>query len=138
MTPDRIIDRLGLVPHPEGGHYRQTWAAPGDGRPLATCIYYLLKRGERSHWHAVDADEIWLWHAGAGLEMRIASQEAGPAETRVLGPDLLAGEDPQIVVAAHHWQSATPKGDFCLVSCVVSPGFTFDGFTLAAPDFDIP
>ncbi|MEL7097777.1 MAG: cupin domain-containing protein [Pseudomonadota bacterium] len=137
MDPQEIIDRLSLAPHPEGGHYRQTWAAPGDGRPLATCIYFLLCAGERSHWHRVDADELWLWHDGAPLTLRIAARDTGPAQVHKLAPDLSKGA-PQIVVPKDHWQSAQTTGAYSLVSCFVSPGFTFDGFTLARPGFDIP
>lgn len=139
MTPEEIIATLDLAPHPEGGHYRQTWAAPAPeaGRALATCIHFLLRAGETSHWHRVDADELWLYHAGAPLTLRIAADETGPARDNLLGPDL-ARERPQIVVPKDHWQSARSTGAYTLVSCVVSPGFTFDGFTLAPPGFDIP
>jgi predicted cupin superfamily sugar epimerase len=139
-TAEEIIALLRLEPHPEGGHYRQTWmaeAAPG-ARPSGTCIYFLLKAGERSHWHRVDADEIWLWHAGAALELSISLSEAGPRLDHRLGPDLLGQERPQIIVPARHWQAARSLGDWTLVSCTVSPGFRFEGFELAAPGFDIP
>ena len=137
MTPEEIIARLDLSPPPEGGHYRQTWAAEGPGRPSATCIYFLLRAGERSHWHRVDADELWLWHAGAPLTLRLAETEAGPARAHRLGPDLATAE-PQLVVPKDWWQAAEATEGWALVSCVVSPGFTFDGFTLAPPGFDIP
>ena len=137
MTADQIIARLNLAPHPEGGHYRQTWAATNDGRPSGTCIYFLLKAGEHSHWHRVDATEIWLWHAGAPLVLSLSATETGPAADHLLTPDLTQGE-PQIIVPEDHWQSARPTGDYTLVSCTVSPGFRFDGFTLAPPGFDIP
>ena len=137
MTADEIIARLGLQPHPEGGHYGETWVASNAGRPSATCIYFLLREGERSHWHKVDADEIWLYHAGAPLVLRVSAREEGPAQRHLLGPDLAAGA-PQIRVPAHHWQAAESTGAFTLVSCVVSPGFRFEGFTLAEPGFDIP
>lgn len=143
-----IIDRLGLEPHPEGGHYRQTWAAPAGpgsmagGRALATCIYFLLASGERSHWHRVDADELWLWHAGDPLTLWMSPDPQTPANARVLGPDILAGDTPQALVPKDHWQAteapARGAAGWSLVSCVVSPGFTFDGFTLAPPAFDIP
>lgn len=138
MTADDIIAQLDLAPHPEGGYYRQTWAAENDGRPTGTCIYFLLKNGESSHWHTVDAAEIWLYHSGAPLVLSLAATDAGPAVDHVLGPDLFAGEQPQIVVPIDHWQAARTTGDWTLVSCTVSPGFQFDGFTLAAPGFDIP
>lgn len=139
MTADRLIAALNLAPHPEGGWYRQTWLGPQiAGRASGTAILFLLKAGERSHWHRVDADEIWLFHAGAALTLRLAAEETGPARALTLGPDVLAGEAPQIIVPAGHWQAARSTGDFTLVSCTVSPGFRFEGFELAAPDFDIP
>ncbi|UWR12953.1 cupin domain-containing protein [Sulfitobacter mediterraneus] len=137
MTADEIITHLALQPHPEGGHYRQTWAATNEGRPSGTCIYFLLKSGECSHWHKVDATEIWLYHAGAPLILSMASTDAGPAQDHLLTPDLNKGA-PQIIVPENHWQAARTTGDYTLVSCTVSPGFEFAGFTLAAPDFDIP
>lgn len=137
MTADQIIARLNLTPHPEGGHYRQTWIADNDGRPTGTCIYFLLKSGEASHWHRVDATEIWLYHSGAPLVLSIAEKETGPAVDHLLTPDLTEGE-PQLIVPENHWQAARSTGDFTLVSCTVSPGFDFAGFTLAEPGFDIP
>ena len=138
MDADALIARLALAPHPEGGWYRQTWVAEGPGRPSGTAIYFLLKAGERSHWHRVDATEIWHFHAGAPLLLRLAETEDGPAERLMLGPDLAAGEEPQRIVPAHWWQAAETTGDWTLVGCTVSPGFRFEGFELAAPDFDIP
>lgn len=137
MTADEIIARLALQPHPEGGHYRQTWIAENAGRPSGTCIYFLLRAGERSHWHRVDATEIWMWHAGAPLILSLSATDAGPATDHLLTPDLTEGA-PQVIVPEQHWQSARTTGDYTLVSCTVSPGFRFDGFTLAAPGFDIP
>ena len=137
MTADEIIARLDLQPHPEGGHYRQTWVAENAGRPTGTCIYFLLKAGEASHWHRVDAAEIWLWHAGAPLILSLAETEAGPATDHLLTPDLTQGA-PQIIVPENHWQAARSTGDYTLVSCTVSPGFQFAGFTLAPAGFDIP
>lgn len=137
-TADRIIRALGLQPHPEGGWYRQTWAGPElAGRASGTAIHFLLKAGEVSHWHRVDADEIWLWHAGSPLTLRQAETAAGPARATRLGPDVLAGEQPQALVPAGHWQAARSGGAFTLVSCTVSPGFRFSGFELAPPGFDI-
>ena len=138
MTADEIIALLDLAPHPEGGHYRQTWEAEGDGRAAGTCIYFLLKAGERSHWHRVDAAEIWHHYAGAPLILRLAENEAGPAQAQHLGHDLASGERPQIIVPKDWWQSAESTGDWTLVGCTVSPGFRFEGFTLAAPGFEIP
>jgi len=132
--------RLGLQPHPEGGWYAETWRAEaGAGeRPAGTAIYFLLKAGERSHWHRVDAHEVWLWHAGAPLDLHLSASEAGPARAVRLGPDIAGGEHPQAVVPAHHWQAAGTTGDFTLVSCIVAPGFRFEGFDLAPDGFDIP
>ena len=138
MTAEEIIAHLDLAPHPEGGHYRQTWVAENQGRPTGTCIYFLLAAGERSHWHKVDATEIWLYHAGAPLVLSLSATDAGPAQDHLLGPDLLSGQAPQLIVPVDHWQAARPTGDWTLVSCTVSPGFTFDGFTLADAAFDIP
>ncbi len=137
MTADDIIRHLQLAPHPEGGHYRQTWVADNTGRPSGTCIYFLLKEGEASHWHKVDASEIWLYHAGAPLVLSLSESDAGPAEDHMLSPDLTKGA-PQIIVPENHWQAARTTGAFTLVSCTVSPGFQFEGFTLAPPGFDIP
>lgn len=137
MTAQEIIAHLGLMPHPEGGHFRQTWVAENDGRPSGTCIYFLLAAGEASHWHRVDATEIWLYHAGAPLVLSLSETDNGPAQDHLLTPDLTKGA-PQIIVPEHHWQAARSTGDFTLVSCTVSPGFQFEGFTLADPGFDIP
>lgn len=137
MTAQEIIDHLGLSPHPEGGHYRQTWVGSGDGRPCGTCIYFLLAEGESSHWHKVDATEIWLFHSGAPLVLSLSATDEGPAVDHTLTPDLSAGA-PQIIVPEGHWQAARSTGAYTLVSCTVSPGFQFEGFTLAPPGFDIP
>ncbi|OAN84585.1 cupin [Jannaschia sp. EhC01] len=141
MTADEIIETLGLAPHPEGGHYRQTWVADNattnGGRPSGTCIYFLLKGAEASHWHRVDATEIWLYHSGAPLVLSMAATDEGPARDHLLTPDLSRGA-PQLVVPEGHWQAARTTGDYTLVSCAVSPGFQFEGFTLAPEGFDIP
>ncbi|MFA3917964.1 cupin domain-containing protein [Ruegeria hyattellae] len=137
MTADEIIDHLRLQHHPEGGWFRETWRADNSGRATGTCIYFLLKADERSHWHRVDATEIWLYHAGAPLILSLSADETGPATEHLLSPDLSAGQ-PQLIVPKGHWQAARSTGDHTLVSCTVSPGFQFDGFELAAPDFDIP
>lgn len=139
MGADQIIARLGLLPHPEGGWYRQTWEGPLlRGRASGTAIYFLLKAGERSHWHRVDADEIWLYHAGAPLRLLVSASDHGPARHLTLGPDVLGDETPQALVKSGYWQAAHSLGNYTLVSCTVSPGFRFDGFVLAPPDFDIP
>lgn len=139
MQADDIIAKLRLEPHPEGGWYRQTWVGPMvGGRASGTAIHFLLKAGERSHWHRVDADEIWLFHAGAPLQLSVAATDEGPARQLTLGAAVLTGEVAQALVPAGHWQAAVSLGDYTLVSCTVSPGFRFDGFELARPDFDIP
>ena len=139
MTAAEIIAHLGLMPHPEGGHYRQTWVGGGVAdRPAGSCIYFLLAAGEVSHWHHVDAVETWHYYAGAPLVLSMAASDAGPATDHALGPDLANGELPQLIVPTGHWQAARTTGDYSLVSCTVSPGFRFEGFELAAPGFDIP
>jgi len=140
LSGDEIIASLGLEPHPEGGHYLQTWVAEakGDVRPAGTCIYFLLRAAERSHWHRVDAVEIWHYYAGAPLCLSLAEHSQGPRQDLVLGPDLAGGAKPQIIVPEGHWQSARSLGDWTLVGCTVSPAFRFEGFELAPPTFDIP
>ena len=134
MDADAIIAHLGLEPHPEGGHYRETWRHPSaDGeRSAGTAIYFLLRAGECSHWHRVDAAEIWHFYAGAPLELEIAVEGSG-TERVLLGPELSAGQRPQAIVPANAWQAARSTGDFTLVGCTVSPGFEFAGFELAPP-----
>ncbi|MGL4234507.1 cupin domain-containing protein [Tabrizicola sp.] len=135
MSGEAIIAKLGLQAHPEGGWYRQTWVGPEvGGRASGTAILFLLKAGERSHWHRVDADEIWLWHAGASLVLSMGEERA--REHR-LGPDVLGGESPQLVVPRGWWQAARSLGDWTLVSCTVSPGFRFEGFELAPPGWEL-
>jgi predicted cupin superfamily sugar epimerase len=133
MDAATVIERLGLQPHPEGGHYRETWRHdPGDGgRGAGTAIYFLLAAGERSAWHRVDADELWHFHAGAPLHLEVADPAGGPPTTLPLGVDLDAGEEPQRRVPAGWWQAAEPQGPWTLVSCTVSPAFVFDRFELA-------
>lgn len=129
-----IIAALAMQPHPEGGYFCETFRDEEgpEGRGHSTAIYYLLEAGDRSHWHRVDATELWFWHGGAPL---LLSQSADgiQSHTGTLGPDILAGERPQIIVPRHHWQSAKSLGDWTLVSCTVAPGFVFDGFEMAVP-----
>ena len=135
MTADEVIALLSLKPHPEGGHFRETFRdAPSGGRGASTAIYYLLKAGEVSHWHRVDAAELWHWHAGAPLVLTV-SANGHDAEARHLGPELRTGQRPQIVVPAGHWQTATSLGAWTLVGCTVAPGFDFAGFEMAPPDW---
>lgn len=127
-----VIARLGLEPHPEGGHYRETFRDSGcdaNGRSRSTAIYFLLARGERSHWHRIDAVEVWHYYTGDALTLRIADG----SETRIitLGPDIAAGEAPQAIVPAHAWQAAESTGEWTLVGCTVAPGFEFAKFELA-------
>jgi len=138
LTADQIIARLDLAPHPEGGYYRRTWVAGNAGRATGTCIYFLLKAGQETHWHAVDAVEIWHYYAGASLILSCAPTLAGPAVDQHLGPDIGAGQLPQAIVPEGHWQKAATTGAWTLVGCTVSPGFQFAGFTLAEPEVDIP
>ena len=127
-----LIARLGLQPHPEGGWYRETWRE-GQGRGHATAIYFLLEAGQRSHWHRIDAAELWLFHAGTPITLSMARSEAGLIETIALGVDILAGQHPQGLVPAGWWQAADARNGWALVSCVVAPGFDFAGFELAPP-----
>lgn len=129
-SAEAIIAALGLMPHPEGGAYRETFRdARGSGRGASTAIYYLLRAGEVSRWHRVDAVEIWHWYAGAPLVLTTSPD--GRAIERVhLGNDVLAGERPQAVVPAHAWQSAQSVGAWTLAGCTVAPAFEFAGFEL--------
>jgi hypothetical protein len=136
MSAAEIIARLGLKPHPEGGHYRETFRDPrgdAEGRAFSTAIYFLLARGERSHWHRIDATEVWHYYAGSALILQIADQ-TGRRSVR-LGPDLAADEVPQAIVPPQAWQAAESTGDWTLVGCTVAPGFDFAKFELAANDW---
>lgn len=127
-----IIETLGMQPHPEGGWYVETWRDVDgpDGRARSTAIYYLLEAGQRSHWHRVDALEVWHWHAGSPLELGI-SEDGVTSQTLRLGPDVPGGERPQGIVPTGAWQSARSTGDWTLVGCTVAPGFEFAGFEMA-------
>ena len=131
VTPSDIIQTLGLRPHPEGGHYIETWRHDGgDARGAGTAIYFLLQAGERSHWHRVDAAEVWHFYAGAALELETCI-EGEATRRRILGLDLDAGQRPQLIVQPHEWQAARSLGDWTLVGCTVSPAFEFNHFELA-------
>lgn len=132
LTADQIIERLKLEPHPEGGWFRETFrdAAHTGGRSHGTAIYYLLKAGEASHWHRVDAAEIWHWYAGETLALKL-SHDGETSQIHHLGPDLAAGAQPQLIVPKGVWQAAEPLGAFTLVGCTVAPGFDFAGFEMA-------
>ena len=132
LTASDVIRLLDLKPHPEGGHFREMFRDTRQvegGRSASTAIYFLLARGERSHWHRVDAVEVWHWHAGAPLALEIAREKR--IERVTLGSDLAAGHHPQAVVPAHAWQAAQSLGDWTLVGCTVAPGFDFAKFELA-------
>jgi predicted cupin superfamily sugar epimerase len=134
LTAADVIRLLDLKPHPEGGHYRETFrdARLGErNRAASTAIYYLLARGERGHWHRVDAAEVWHWYAGAPLKLEIAVGARGPIQTFHLGTNVTAGERPQAVVPANAWQAAESLGDWTLAGCSVAPGCEFSGFVLA-------
>lgn len=128
---DDLIKRLELQPHPEGGYYRETFRdeRQGGGRAHSTAIYYLLKAGEVSRWHRVDAAEVWHWYAGAPLLLGLRDGD-GPAAEHTLGNDIAAAERPQIIVPAGIWQMARSLGEFTLVGCTVAPGFEFSGFEM--------
>jgi predicted cupin superfamily sugar epimerase len=131
-TAGDIIARLGLTPHPEGGHYRETFRdarCDANGRARSTAIYFLLARGERSHWHRIDAVEVWHYYAGSALSLQIADNSG--ARIVRLGPDLAGGEVPQATVPPQAWQAAESSGDWTLVGCTVAPGFEFATFEMA-------
>jgi predicted cupin superfamily sugar epimerase len=138
-TAAETIARLDLKPHPEGGHYRETFrdsSVDTGGRSRSTAIYFLLARGERSHWHRVDAVEVWHYYAGDALILQIAD-EHGQRKVK-LGADLAAGGVPQAVVPAYAWQAAESSGEWTLVGCTVAPGFEFETFELAESGWSPP
>jgi len=137
LSADEVIALLGLAPHPEGGHFRETFRDPvsvNGTRAASTAIYFLLREGEVSRWHRVDAAEAWHWYAGAPLLLAIA--DGAGRRTTTLGADLAAGQRPQAVVPAHAWQQAHSLGTWTLVGCTVAPGFEFAAFELAPPEFE--
>ena len=137
LTAGEIIALLELQPHLEGGHYRETFrdSREAGGRAVSTAIYFLLKEGEVSRWHRIDAAEIWHWYAGAPLQLVVAVEGKDATHHR-LGPNLHDGERPQAVVPANHWQQARGTGKWTLVGCTVAPGFTFEAFELAPLGFE--
>jgi hypothetical protein len=138
LSADDVIRLLNLQPHPERGHYRETFrdeSSGTDGRAASTAIYYLLANNEISRWHRVDAAEIWHWYAGTTLMLSMSPPNGVAAHTR-LGPGLAEGERPQAVVPKGHWQQARSCGAWTLVGCTVAPGFTFEGFELAHEGFE--
>ncbi|MEO1608330.1 MAG: cupin domain-containing protein [Pseudomonadota bacterium] len=138
MNANDIINLLGLKPHPEGGHFRETYRDPeivNTNRPASTAIYFLLQAGELSRWHKVDAAETWHWYAGAPLRLSIVDQQKQRLDVE-LGNSLSYGQHPQAVVPKHAWQQAWSRGAWTLVGCTVAPGFEFSGFEMAPEDFD--
>ena len=135
-----VIAALRLRAHPEGGWFAETWRAPAvnGARPSSSAIVYLLSAGERSHWHRVDADEVWQFAAGAPLEVSVWADGEPEVLIHRLGSDVVAGDRPQVVVPAGAWQAARPLGAWALVGCIVAPAFDFDGFELAAPGWAPP
>jgi predicted cupin superfamily sugar epimerase len=133
LTAADVIARLELRPHPEGGYYRETFrdaSCDAHGRSCSTVIYFLLTRGNRSHWHRIDAAEIWHYYAGSALSLEIAHEGCSKHTVR-LGPDLVAGERPQAIVPASAWQCAETTGEWTLVGCTVAPAFEFAHFEMA-------
>ena len=138
LTAQDVVSLLNLSPHPEGGHYREMHRtpAPHGQRSPGTAIYYLLAKGEHSHWHRIDATETWHHYAGAPLLLSVADNTSNITHT--LSADLAAGHRPQAVVPPHAWQAAHSLGDWTLCGCTVAPGFEFSEFELAPPDFTPP
>ena len=137
LSADEVVRLLDLKPHPEGGHFRETFRDPAtdaDGRSRSTAIYFLLAAGERSAWHRVDAVEVWHFYAGDALALSL-SADGDATQVARLGPDVIAGEAPQLVVPTGWWQAAEPLGRWTLVGCTVAPGFDFAGFELAPPEW---
>jgi len=129
MTLKEIINTLDMQPHPEGGWYKETWRNSSQPRSLGTAIYFLLEAHQHSHWHKVDADEMWHWYAGSAMELH--QNDSDVSKVEILGPDLLKGQRPQLMVPANSWQKSIPINGWVLVGCTVCPGFEFNGFELA-------
>jgi hypothetical protein len=135
LTADEIIAALGMKPHPEGGYFVESFRAPDQPRGASTAIYFLLKAGERSHWHKVDADEIWHHYAGAPLELSLSEDGKSVHHLR-LGRDLAIGERPQGVVPRGVWQAARSLGHWTLIGATVAPAFQFEHFEMAPPGWE--
>ncbi len=136
MTAGEVISLLDLKSHPEGGYFRETFRDERtieNGRAASTAIYFLLSAGRASHWHRVDAVEVWHHYGGAALKLAIFDGTT-TRELR-LGPDIAAGEQPQAIVPARAWQSAETLGEWTLAGCTVAPGFEYEHFELAPEDF---
>jgi hypothetical protein len=139
LSAEEVIRRLGLAPHPEGGYYRETYRHQADdgGRGDLTVIYYLLKAGQGSLWHRVDATEAFFYQAGSPFRLRLAG-DSGAQPALILGPDIAAGHQAHAVVPANVWQVAESLGPWTLVACAVAPAFTFAGFELAPAGWSPP
>jgi hypothetical protein len=136
LSAAEVIRRLEMKPYPEGGHFRETFRdrrTVENGRAASTAIYFLLARGERSHWHRIDAAEVWHWYAGAPLRLEIST--ARTSYSLRLGVNLAADEQPQAIVPAGAWQMAESLGEWTLCGCTVAPGFEFENFELAPKDW---
>lgn len=142
-SAQEVVEQLGLAPHPEGGWYKETWRADADGdsRAKGTAILFLLQSDETSHWHRVDADELWFWQGGDPAQLLVSQDGNQPVTSVTLGSDIAAGQSLQGLVSKGAWQATRPappetdaKG-YSLFSCVVVPGFDFAGFELAPPDW---
>jgi hypothetical protein len=135
-----VVEALGMRAHPEGGWYVETWRADGAAgvRPTGSAILYLLAAGDRSHWHRLDAAEVWQYSGGDALELRVWADGQPAVTTYRLGPGMTDGSVVQAVVPADAWQTADSLGAWTLVGCIVTPAFEFAGFELAAPDWEPP
>ena len=137
-TADAVAAALGMTPHPEGGWFVETWRAPSvDGaRPPGSSILYLLAEGERSHWHRLDAHEVWQHAAGGPMELRVLAPGVATVTRHRLADDLSEGSVVQAVIPAGAWQTARPLGTWSLVGCIVTPAFEYDGWELAPPGWE--
>lgn len=134
MEPGDIIKALDMQPHPEGGWYKETWRNSSQPRSLGTAIYFLLEAHQHSHWHKVDADEMWHWYAGSPMELH--QYDGNEKSAEILGPELLQQQRPQLLVPKDNWQKSVPVGGWVLVGCTVVPGFVFEAFELAEPGWE--
>lgn len=141
MMSEQIIKNLKLLPHPEGGYYKEMYRAEqkinldnGKSRNVSTAIFYLLENEDKSRFHRIASDELWFFHQGNPLE--ILSIQNGNLIKTVLGNNFEDGEVLQAVIPAHTWFASRVKNSkgYALVSCTVAPGFDFADFELADRD----
>ena len=137
QTAKEIIETLNMEPHPEGGWYTRTWRSTqtSDGRRIGSAIYYLLEEDQTSRWHRIDADEIWHFYTGSAVTLSVSNFGDG-VEAQVLGPDVLRGERPQILVPSSSWHTATPINGWSLIGCTVVPAFQFGGMEIASDGWE--